>query len=116
MIRGNETAIDLGLELLVRLNRGRALRARSLEEIVVCVQTAREWLVRVGRIKPSIPPVTRQDICFLEHRALQRMRKAELELAVAGESESEALPFDPSKVYAPVHQRAKRNGSNVTAA
>jgi hypothetical protein len=68
-------AIDLGLELMARLNRGRNLRPRSLEEIVCFVEAAREML------KCSNRPVTRQDIWLIEQRALQQVRKSALKLA-----------------------------------
>jgi hypothetical protein len=67
MIRGNETAIDLGLELLLAVKPGEAV---STYVMAAYCDAAREVL--------GLPtePIRHQDFFFLEHRALRRMRAA----------------------------------------
>ena len=67
MIRGNELAIDLGLELLLALKPGQAL---SKTEMAAYCDAAREILGLTTK------PFTKQDMFFLEDRALLKMRKA----------------------------------------
>lgn len=65
MIRGNEPAIDLGLELLSALKPNCAL---TTDEITAHIDAAREVLGLQTK------PFQRQDLWFLEHRALRKMR------------------------------------------
>jgi len=66
MIRGNEIAIDLGLEVLLALRPDRPL---SSGEVAAYCDAAREVL--------GLPtkPFQKQDLFFLEHRALNKMRR-----------------------------------------
>ena len=65
MIRGNETAIGLGLEIA----------AATLPRVPKSVKTIAVFC-EVVRQELNLPtqPIRHQDIFFLEHRALRKMR------------------------------------------
>ena len=70
MIRGNESAIDLGLSVLAAVSpRG---RRHTLDELAEVCEEARTVL------NCSPHPITRQDFWFLEHRALEKLQRAAL--------------------------------------
>lgn len=67
MIRGNETAIDLGLEVLAAL---KPMEVLTYDEIAAYIDAAREVLCL------KTEPFRRQDLLYLENRALVKMRKS----------------------------------------
>ena len=67
MIRGNELAIDLGLEVLLALHPGESV---SQFEVAAYCDAAREVLGLTTK------PFQHQDLYFLEQRALRKMQRA----------------------------------------
>src|ERR1043165_992840 len=67
MIRGNELAIDLGLEVLLALKPGEAI---SQIEVAAWCDAAREVL------GVTTKPFQHQDLYFLEQRAIAKLRTA----------------------------------------
>lgn len=66
MIRGNERAIDLGLDVLLAVKPGKPV---SKTEIAAYIDASREVIGGTRK------PFTKQDMFFLESRALRKMQK-----------------------------------------